>query len=76
MWSILTEGIHLYDMRLVIEFLGVIIGIYVACVIIDAIRRQLFKIVNNISVGNKIDMFLKICLLIKCLTFNSTYSWR
>lgn len=58
MWSILAEGIHLYDMRLVIEFLGVIIGIYVACVIIDAIRRQLFKIVNNISVGNKIDIFI------------------
>ena len=58
LWDILTEDIHLDDMRLIIEFLGVIIGIYVSCIIIDAIRRQLFETANNISVGNKIDIFI------------------
>ena len=58
MWNILTEDIHLNDMRLIIEFLIIIIVIYIFGFVIDNIRQWLFKPISRISVGNEIDLFV------------------
>lgn len=67
MWNILIYNIHLYDFRLVVDFLAIIIGVYVICAIVDVIRQRLFKPIVHLLTKKdyKIDIFINEMFCIK-----------
>lgn len=54
-WGLIVNNIHLNDARLIIEFGGIVVSIYLVCALLDYFRRLAFKKINNMPFGTEID---------------------
>lgn len=58
LWTMLVNKVHLYDGRLIIEFVLIVIGIYLVCSVFDFFRRIVFKPISKLHFYTKIDLKL------------------
>lgn len=58
LWKCIRKFLHVYSISIIVEFLFVIVSIYIICLIIDIIREYIFKFFKEITGYSKLDTFI------------------